>query len=163
MLAAGLAHVQDPWLSADLVRACRKLWFESSSEGQEHAAAQPQRYPTIPSTVTGERDYSDPRCSPAFGVEVFARYHQAYPDARPFRLVTSIGTNDICHVGVENMASHLAPLGDRVVTSKIIEVSENPRSYASELMILRSQGCSTSMRCWGCRSLTRLGTGSFRC
>lgn len=66
--------------------------------------------------------YADPRYSLNNGLEVFKRYHDKYPDTTPFRLLTLIGTHDMCLVGCSDMNDRLRALGG-VVRSDYVEVS----------------------------------------
>jgi hypothetical protein len=72
--------------------------------------------------VHTEAIYADPRYSLNNGLDVFKRYHDKYPDTAPLRLLTLIGTHDLCVVGCRDMNERLRGLGG-VVKSDYVEVS----------------------------------------
>jgi hypothetical protein len=115
---------QDPWLSIALVEACQKLWVRGATSTPEINYDLPPGSTRLQSGAdsTGTPiPHGHPHYSPNNGLDVFVRYHKAFPETRPFRLLTLIGTADLCHVGCVEMGKKMGELGD-CVEFEMVEV-----------------------------------------
>jgi hypothetical protein len=126
----------------------------------------PEQQPTSiasdePINDNDDKIYSDPRYSLNNGLDVFARYHQKHPDTAPVRILTVIGTHDLCHVGCVDMQSRLEALGKDVVRADMVSVRISVRSrYLPLLLIALGPGNDSCLRYpWSARVRTGLDHG----
>lgn len=121
-----LKKAQDPWLGIEIFKLMRILWVKGPTgapsidfnlPANQHISA-----PQQPHNTNDEKLYANSRYSLNNGLDIFKRYHQKYPGSTPFRLLTLIGTADMCHVGCKAMQERLQALGKDVVDPQYIEV-----------------------------------------
>lgn len=113
-------------MSISLTTTIRRLWFRGPSSVPEVDYDLPGSISFLtPSSTPDPTDkfYLEPRYSLNNGLDVLKRYKEKYPDTSPMRVLTMIGTYDICHVGCKPMQERLVKLGEGVVKADYIEVS----------------------------------------
>jgi len=116
--AFSIDNTQDPWLSSTLVELVSSLWAHGPTAVPEIFASLPEHLQAkalLWKADTNGVSLSDPRFSPARGLDVLRRFTQAVPTHRPFRITVFHGTADILYPQSVKLCDMLGALGPSVI------------------------------------------------